>query len=335
MRLTITLVFFLSFAAYAQPACDSTTAHVKPMDQVDLVYGDSTGGLYANTNTRPTAHTTAGTTRGLEIAPRASNGIIDWSSGKIGFILIGMSNMQRIGWYMADTLNSAAVQRVLNPKLVFQSCAQPNVSLTSMVDTTQAYWTNIVPDSLAVGGLTAKQVGIVIFYNVIRRTEATVSWPGYPQNTRDKTLRIMRILQNKFPYCKQILINSREYCNYSGAAAAHNEPDTYWHGWGQKWAIWNQIVGVDSVSYDKGTSYKGNACWTDWMTYNWADGSSTGATARADGLKWLCSDYESDGIHPDTPGVYKIISRWLAKLKTDETTRMWFFRNSSFYAGNW
>lgn len=327
-------ILFLSIvtAIHAQPACDSTTANVKPMDQISVTHNDSTGGLYqGNSNTRPTTHTTVGTTRGLEIAPRTSTGVINWSTGKIGFILIGMSNLQRIGWFMRDTLQSAAMQKKLNPKVVFQSCAQPNVSLTDMVDTTINYWTNIVPDSLTAGGLTAKQVGAVVFYNVIRRTDATVSWPGYPQNTRNKTLRIMRVIQNKFPYCKVLFINSREYCNYSGGAAAHNELDTYWHGWGQKWAIWNQIWGVDSVSYAKGLSYKGNAPWTDWMTYNWADGSATGATARSDGLKWVCADYENDGIHPDTPGVRKIVIRWLNKLQSDITMRTWFLRNSSFY----
>lgn len=322
----------LTLRVYAQAECDSTTANLKPMDQVSVTYNDSAGGLYQNnSNARPTTHENGGRVRALEIAPRTATGVINWSTGKIGFILVGMSNLQRIGWFLRDSLQSAAMQRKMNPKILFQNCAQPGVSIVKMADTTDAYWTTVLPDSLNVAGLTAKQIGVVIFYNVVGRNDATVVWPGFPRATRDKTLRIMRIIQNKFPYCKLLLINSREYCNYSGANAPGNEPDTYWHGWGQKWAIWNQIWGVDSVSYAKGISYKGNAPWTDWMTYNWADGAATGATARTDGLKWVCADFENDGTHVDTPGVRKIVIRWLNKLQSDVTMRTWFLRNASFY----
>ena len=317
--------------ARTQAVCDSVTANLKPQDELlSGTYNDSTGGLYfQQTNTRPAEHDSVGKVRSKEVAARLSDGTVNWSTGKIGWILIGMSSMNRIGSFMKDTLQSSALKAITHPLLVFKNCAKNGVTFNSMVDTTNLYWTQSVPDSLTSAGLTTKQVGVVFFHHVMRKDEVPATWPRYPDSTRNKTLRMMRIIQAKFPNCKQLFINSREYSNYTQETDNHNEPDTYWHGFGQKWAIDRHIKKVDSVSYVKKVKANGNAPWTDWLTYNWANGTTTtGPNARSDGLTWQCANFEpADGLHTVDSGRRKIAIRWINKMKTDATMRTWFLRH--------
>lgn len=154
--------------------------------------------------------------------------------------------------------------------------------------------------------------------------------PALPVSARNYFLRIARIIQNKFPYCKQIFVFSRCYSGYAEVGSLQDEPSTYWQGYSVKWMIGAQTrysTPVDSVSYLKTRGYSGNAPWFDWLTYNWADGIATGSTARADGLKYACADFEeNNGVHEDVGGRRKHVIRFLNKMKTDLTMTPWFLR---------
>ena len=108
--------------------------------------------------------------------------------------------------------------------------------------------------------------------------QAVSTWPAMPVSARNYFLRIARIIQNKFPYCKQIFVFSRCYSGYAEVGSLQDEPSTYWQGYSVKWMIGAQTrysTPVDSVSYLKTCGYSGNAPWFDWLTYNWANGSDT------------------------------------------------------------
>ena len=329
VRIFLVVLCFNS-TSYAQNQCGNTSVSLEPMDELlSGTYNDSTGGMYfPQTNTRPAFHDSVGRVRALEVAARDANGLVNWSTGKIGVITIGMSSCQRVSWFLRDTLQSAAIQAVINPRLVFKNCARQGVPADEMADTTVAYWTSIVPDSLTSAGLTSKQVGVVIFHSWLQQASRT--WPAMPVSARNYFLRIARIIQNKFPYCKQIFVFSRCYSGYAEVGSLQDEPSTYWQGYAVKWMIGAQTrysTPVDSVSYLKTRGYSGNAPWFDWLTYNWADGIATGSTARADGLKYACADFEeNDGVHEDVGGRRKHVIRFLNKMKTDPTMSPWFLR---------
>ena len=63
--------------------------------------------------------------------------------------------------------------------------------------------------------------------------------------------------------------------------------------------------------------------WVAWGPYLWADGTR----ARSDGLEWNCSDFASDGTHPDAAGASKVAHRLLSFFQHNPTTRSWFNRS--------
>jgi hypothetical protein len=59
---------------------------------------------------------------------------------------------------------------------------------------------------------------------------------------------------------------------------------------------------VDPIAGDMSYS-DGQAVWSAWGTYLWADG----AIARSDGLQWLPTDFQADGTHPNVSGATKVV----------------------------
>jgi hypothetical protein len=62
------------------------------------------------------------------------------------------------------------------------------------------------------------------------------------------------------------------------------------------------------------------APWLGWGPYLWADGTSP----RSDGLRWVCDDLYSDGLHPSEQGARKAGEELLEFFSTDPSARIWF-----------
>ena len=60
--------------------------------------------------------------------------------------------------------------------------------------------------------------------------------------------------------------------------------------------------------------------WLGWGPYLWTDG----LRGRSDGLKWRCTDVQSDGTHPSPDGVHSVAKQLLNSFTSDPTTRPWF-----------
>lgn len=117
----------------------------------------------------------------------------------------------------------------------------------------------------------------------------------------------IRAAKSRYPNLKQIFLSTRIYAGYA-TDGLNPEPYAYEYGFSAKWLIEAQILQerngtVDPVAGDMSYS-SGNAAWTAWGTYLWADGT----TARSDGLMWLSTDFQSDGTHPDATGTTKVVN---------------------------
>jgi hypothetical protein len=116
-----------------------------------------------------------------------------------------------------------------------------------------------------------------------------------------------RAAKSRYPNLRQVFLSTRIYAGYA-TDGLNPEPYAYEYGYSAKWLIEAQVLQmrngtVDSVAGDM--SYTdGQAAWTAWGTYLWADGD----IPRSDGLVWLPTDFQADGTHPNPTGANKVVN---------------------------
>lgn len=114
-----------------------------------------------------------------------------------------------------------------------------------------------------------------------------------------------------FPNLKLILMSSAMYSGYATKPIPRKEPQAFYEGLGVR-----QLVEQHIISHRQGQ----NTPFVGWFVYMWADGANT----RNDGLRWLRSDFEADGVHPGPGAEKKWAEAMLKYMENNPLTRGWF-----------
>ncbi|NUR25388.1 MAG: hypothetical protein HOV83_05985 [Catenulispora sp.] len=320
MRLRrIAIAFALALAAVVPVAvpqrasaaedCSFTSSGQTPLvDMGGQTYQGFSGGLYPGaSDTRPAGFTADGVSIAQNhVLPRNANGQVDLVNGKVVLISIGMSNTsQEFTKFQQDV--AAYANR--NPHLVLVNGAQGGMDASAWADPNSTTW-SVLAGRLQTAGVTAAQVQAVWLKEQFVGDDLG-TFPAGAQNLRDTLGTIARIARSKYSNLALGYVASRIY-TYDRTRS----PGAYQQGFGVKWLIEKQINGDPTLSYGAG----GVAPWLSWGPYMWADGT----TPRSDGLTWVCSDFQSDGVHPAAPGQAKVSHMLLQQFSTDPTTTSWF-----------
>ncbi len=119
--------------------------------------------------------------------------------------------------------------------------------------------------------------------------------------------QIIRAAKSRYPNLREVFLSTRIYAGYA-TDGLNPEPYAYEYGYSAKWLIEAQVMQmrngtVDPIAGD--LSYAdGQAVWTAWGAYLWADGD----IPRSDDLVWLSTDFQADGTHPNPTGANKVVS---------------------------
>jgi hypothetical protein len=140
--------------------------------------------------------------------------------------------------------------------------------------------------------------------------EEPCDFPEKAMLLQTKLRMIVGILRAKFQQLKLVYVSSRTYGGYSETDLSP-EPIAYETGFAVKWLIEECI---------KDSSGDRSMPWVSWGPYLWADGLSP----RSDGLVWERNDFQSDGVHPSTPGALKVATMLLEFFQKNPSAKPWF-----------
>jgi hypothetical protein len=308
----------------AEPAiaADCTRTHTGRIALTDLGAGSymgQQGGLYpGGVNQRPSAHNSSGLFLATNrVKPRNASGAVDTVNGKIGLISIGMSNTTQ---EFQQFITIAGDDPAISAKVSIVDGAQGGQDAIAWSTPNAPPWT-VLANRLSQAGVAPAQVQVVWLKEQIAGDNLG-AFPGGAQTLRDRLRDIVTIARSKYPNLRIAYLSSRSYGDYNGPVRGKG---AYEQAFAVKWLIQDQINGDARLAYTDA----GPAPWLAWSTYLWADGLGAddvpgGIPGRSDGLEWLCSDYQSDGIHPAPAGRTKVANMLLTFLKTDTTATPWF-----------
>ena len=284
------------------------------VDNVRLSAGPTgfSGGLYPNgTNSRPTAHDTAGIAIANQITPLDLSGNSEVTNGKIVMISIGMSNTS---FEFAEFVSQAALDSDLNPQLVIVNTAIPGAASNDWLDFNATTWDR-VDTSLNDAGVTPEQVQVAW---VKLAQVGSGQFPEKAQALQNDLEIITRNLKSHYPNIKLAYYSSRtrSYLNQTGLSP---EPVAFETGFAVKWMIEKQINGDPDLNYDP-MSGPVVAPYLSWGPYLWIDGLNP----RSDSLVWSQADLQEDCVHPSESGIQKVANQLMLFFKTDLTSTPWF-----------
>jgi len=307
------LLFALPSSAAAQD-CSKTSVGFTPLNDLGTgTYQGFEGGLYpGGASVRPAGHEAAGLAQAALVVPRDAAGNPDPAGGKIVLLSIGLSNTS-IEFSRLMTL--AAADPLKDPRVVLVNGAQGGWAAEDIVDPAAAYWSN-VDARLAASGVTPAQVQAVWLKEANRAP--TEPFPQDAQTLEGQLEIIAGVVRSRYPNARLGYLASRIYAGYA-VTNLNPEPFAYESGFAVKGLIGNQIAGKPALNFDPAAGAV-KAPWLSWGPYLWADG----LTPRSDGLIWECSDFQSDGTHPNDAGADKVAGLLLAFLQTDSTTQGWY-----------
>ncbi|CAN5514297.1 hypothetical protein BH18ACI1_BH18ACI1_09270 [soil metagenome] len=316
------LVLIFSGIPAQASICSNTSTGLIPLTQLGAgTYQNFQGGLYpSGSNLRPTAHELAGIEQSYQVRPRDGKGLPK-PFGKIVLLTIGMSNTTQESSVFIPLANSDALK---SEKVTIVDGAQGGMSADKISDlntqTAQQFW-QVVAQRLTNSGVTAKQVQVVWLKEA--DDAPLLTFPEDALRLKSELKLIAQILKQKYPNVRMIFLSSRIYGGYANTQATRGEPVSYQTGFAVKWLIEDQINGSAELNYDARLG-EVKAPWLSWSAYLWADGT----TPRAgDGLFYVCSDFQSDGIHPAPNGAReKVANQLLDFFKTDSIAKRWFLK---------
>jgi hypothetical protein len=279
-------------------------------------YKNYQGGYYpSGSNVRPFKHDSLGLAFSKQILPLDINGNVDTSKGKYVFLSIGMSNTTQ---EFSQFKFIADPDPEKNQKLVIVDGAQGGQTAAIISNPAANFWT-VITQRLQQAGLTNKQVAVCW----LKEADAgpTQAFPVHANTLLNELVAVVKNIKQKYPNCKIVYCSSRTYGGYA-TSTLNPEPYAYESSFSVKWLIEKQISGDTSLVC---TGNNPKAPWLAWGPYLWADGLSP----RSDGLTWTIDDFvTSDRTHPSSSGQKKVADMLLNFLKTDQTARKWFLKNS-------
>ena len=290
--------------------CARTSVGFSPLsDQGFRPYEDQSGGLYPGGNSPPLLHLLAGINAASSIGPLAADGTPD-SSGRYGFVSIGMSNTTQ---EFQAFLPMANADPSRDPSLVLVDGAQGGQTAADWGNPGCPCWITLNA-RIQQAGLSARQV--VVAWIKLANRQPTGPWPFATQQLKKDIATVVRELKARFPNLVVGYLSSRIYAGYA-TTTLNPEPYAYESGFAVRWVIEDQLNGLLPFQGPSAV-----APWLAWGPYLWADG----LTARSDGLTWACGDLADDGTHPSASGRQQVADLLLDFVRTDPTAREWFVR---------
>jgi hypothetical protein len=313
--------------------CARTSVGFVPLNDLGAgVYlGQYQGGLYPNgSNEIPAAHLTEGLGRLALVQTRNVAGAPD-AAGKIVLMSIGMSNTTQ-EWCAASshtncdswsfTGQAMASSAVDHTHLAIVDGAAGGQAAPSWDSPTDSDYNMVRDNVLTPQGLSEAQVQVIWLKEADISPTVSLPAPNADAIVLEQEIgNIIRACKVRYPNLQMVFLSSRIYAGYA-SSTLNPEPYAYESGFSVKWAVEAQVrqnagLGVDPVAGDLAYA---SSPWMAWGPYLWADGT----TARSDGLTWVCSDFVSDGTHPDTPGRTKVGTMLLNFFLTSSATAPWF-----------
>ncbi|HEV8359222.1 MAG TPA: hypothetical protein VGR28_02080 [Candidatus Thermoplasmatota archaeon] len=296
--------------------CTGTSTGLVPLTDLGQgSYQGFEGGLYpGGGNERPATHTLLGEALATLAMPRDLAGNPDPLLGKLVFLSIGMSNT-RNEFTTFVPLSNADPDR--HPQVVAFNGAIGGQDARRIADPQSAYWQQVL--TMLVGaGLSPLQVQAVWLKEAI--AGPTAGFPAATEELRDLLRQIVQDIQLYFPNAHLVYMASRIYAGYA-TTSLNPEAYAYESGFAVKWLIEEQLASPATfVTLQEPTSGV-LLPWLSWGPYLWADGT----TPRGDdGLVWLCSDFNSDGTHPNGQGSRKVADLLMDFVHTDSTAKIWY-----------
>ncbi|MGH2828855.1 MAG: hypothetical protein ACRDJM_00065 [Actinomycetota bacterium] len=316
MRFRTALVVLTTILGPVVPAsaidCSRTSTGMVPLSDLGTgTYQGQEGGLYpGGSNERPAVHNLTGETLARLAVPRDAAGEIDLEAGRTVLLTIGMSNTRSES---ASLVRLAATDPLRHPQVTIVNGAQGGQDAVRISDPASAYWT-FVDQQLTAAGVTPAQVQAIWLKEAIAGPRET--FPADAERLQSLLQDIVEILDARFPNMNLIYLSSRIYAGYA-TTTLNPEPYAYQSAFSVKWLIENQIDGTYPVVDPATPALR---AWLSWAAYLWADGLA----ARSDGLTWLCSDFASDGVHPNTAGSDKVAGLLLDFFHADSTAKIWY-----------
>ncbi len=335
---------FVSCAAPPRPPPRPVVPSGPPKDTLRIpltdlgskTYFSNAGGLYpGGLNQAPASHDSAARLRRNAIRPLDVNGD-EHPFGKYVLLSIGMSNTTQ-EWCSATSAppctawslmgRAAADPGVNRASLVIVNGAADGQDVSTWTSPTSPNYERIRTARLNPLGLSENQVQAAW----VKLTTAR-PMTALPSDTADAHIflaglgQVLRTLKLRYPNLQLVFLSSRTYGGY-GTIDFRLEPFAYEQGLAVKWAIESQMNEVRGMLPNPraGTLdyVKKSAPLLLWGPYLWADG----AVPRSDGLRWLRSDFEEDGIQPSQAGEAKVATILLEFFKNSPHTRCWFVAN--------
>lgn len=270
------------------------------------------GGLYGNginNLSNDHSHMIKAWEANASIVPRDSNGN-PTTSGKIGFVSIGMSNTSsEFDVFMRTYKNSS----LKSPSVVMVNGAQPGRVAARWANETEP-WT-VLSDRVQAAGLSKKQIQVVWIKLTNMNPRSSDAYPVFASKLRDDMgVIVKKLKQEGYTNVWIVYLSSRIYAGYS-LTIQSPEPFAYEGGFSNRWLIEDQINGGGAT----GVTYT-NSPVLLWGPYLWADGT----TPNIEGLSWDCSDFTDDGVHPAATGNRKVADYLFNFLTTNPQASSWF-----------
>jgi hypothetical protein len=311
----------------ASADCSLTNLGVTPLNErAFIAYASNKGGLYPNyANTRPPAHEAMGVAIANSIQPLETNGTPNPSTGKIGLLSIGMSNVT-LEWAVGGSNHfrfQATNDPSLNPRVFIADGGISGQDATDWTNYPSTNWALVITNRLVAAGLTTNQVQVIWMKQAIQFAGTNGPFPAHAQLLRTMTEQIVRNAKQAFPNLRIMYLASRTraYTN-ANPSAPNPEPYAFESGFSVRWVIEDQLKLTNNLNYNP-TNGPVVAPWLSWGPYLWADGT----TPRGDGFIWECADLHSDFMHPSTNGgVPKVALQLHAFFKTDPTATPWYLK---------
>ena len=318
-------------SAQPLPPPPADTARVPLTELGARTYLGFAGGLYpGGSDTPPDDHAAVGRERARRVRPLDAQGRPS-ATGKYVLLSVGMSNATQEfcsqggappcdAWtFMAQAAADPAVDRTA---LVIVNGARGGQTTSTWDDPRDPNYDRVRDVDLARLGLTERQVQAVW----VKEANAgpTVALPASQADAyalQASLGNLVRALAARYPNLQQVFLSSRVYAGYA-TTTLNPEPYAYESGFAVKWLVAAQIEQARSGRVDAraGDLALATTPWLAWGPYLWAAGS----TPRADGLRWMPADFQSDGTHPSAEGERKVAVQLLAFFKQSPATRCWF-----------
>jgi hypothetical protein len=315
------------------------SALVPIIDLGTSTYQGFAGELYPGSNTTPAAHAAAGAAFAQAVAPLNTSGQPS-PSGKYVLLSIGFSNTTQEWCNSAAALGcnswsftgqAAADGTVKSTGLLILDGAKGSQTAPSWFPSSAANYNRVRDSILTPAGVTEQQVQVI--WTEIANAGPSVALPSTGADAltlEGQAGQMVRAFRARYPNLKLVFFSTRNYGGYD-LNGLNPEPYAFENGFAVKWLIEAQVrqmasggTQVDPVAGNLNYS-TGTAPWIGWGPYLWARGT----VPNGNGLSWLRSDFESDGVHPSTAGETKVGALLLAFFKTSPQSKCWFLTSGS------